>query len=74
MCELGRNKERMLSQDESQAFWERDNGDQCISSCQEIPPYMYVSTLKYRFLRGRRSLFLVCSWNDFRIYFIEGEG
>lgn len=41
----------MLSQDESVAFRERNNGDQCISSRRGTPLYVYVCTLKgYRWL------------------------
>lgn len=40
----------MLSQDESDASWEWNNGDQCISSWKE--PCVNVHTLKYKSLKG----------------------
>lgn len=46
----------MLSQDESVAFRERNNGDQCISSRRGTALYVYVCTLKYKSLKGYRWL------------------
>lgn len=52
----------MLSQDESTAFWEWNNGDQCIFSCQERPMCV---------CEGVCVRVCVCAYFDVQIF--EGE-
>lgn len=61
----------MLSQDESVAFRERNNGDQCISSRRGTALYVYVCTLKYKIFEG---ISLTGTCTDSRPVWSEGEG